>query len=81
MMIEKALNELKGKVIDYDVIHNGTIFALVKSKAGNYSIRQCFRNGNGEYQGWMVAKLFRKADEQMTRWDFEEMVSIARRHA
>lgn len=80
-MIEKALNEIKGKVIDYDVIHNGAILALVKSDAGNYSIKECFRKGNGEYQGWKVAKLLRKADEQMAKWDFEELVSIARRHA
>ncbi len=77
MTIEMLLNSIK-TIVDYDMIANGTVFALVKSDKGNYSIRQAFRNYYGEYNGFTVVKLLKNISEETAKLEFEDMISNLR---
>jgi hypothetical protein len=73
--IEKIMATIKGEVVDYDMISNGTLFVLVKSDKGNYSIRQAFRNIYGEYHGFNMVKMMRNVGREVAMMEFEEMMS------
>lgn len=73
--IERIMATVKGEVVDYDMISNGTLFVLVKSDKGIYSIRQAFRNIDGEYNGFKMVKMMRKAEREVAMMEFEEMMS------
>ena len=77
MTIEMLLSSIK-TIVDYDMIANGTVFALVKSDKGNYSIRQAFRNGYGEYNGFTVVRLLKNVSEEIAKIEFEDMISQIR---
>ena len=73
--IEKIMATIKGEVVDYDMISNGTLFVLVKSDKGNYSIRQAFKNIYGEYHGFNMVKMMRSVGREVAMMEFEEMMS------
>lgn len=74
MMIEQVLNSIKGQVIDYDMTNKGTLFVLVKSEKGNCSIRQAFRNGYGEYNGFTMVKMLRNMGTDVARMEFNDLM-------
>lgn len=76
MTVEKALNSIKGTIIDYNMDGRATLYVLVKSKAGKYSIRQAFRNAYGEYKGFQIVKLLGGKDENLAKLDFEELITV-----
>lgn len=77
MTIEMLLNSIK-TIVDYDMIANGTVFVLVKSDKGNYSIRQAFKNAYGDYKGFTVVKLLKNISEETAKLEFEDMISQIR---
>ena len=77
MNIEQALNSIAGQVLDYDLISNNTLFALVKSEKGNISIRQAFRNKYGAYNGFKMVKMI-KSGEELARLDFSDFIENLR---
>lgn len=78
-MIEliESLSNAARTVIDYDVVTNGTLFVLMKSKKGCYSIRQIFRNRYGEYNGFYIVRRMSKVDESIARMEFADYVEEA----
>lgn len=73
MTINEILNSVK-TVIDYDMNSRATLFVLVKSDKGNYSIRQAFRNIYGEYKGFTIVKLLRNKGEDVAKIEFENLM-------
>ena len=73
--IERLMATVKGDIVDYDMISNATLFVLVKSDKGNYSIRQAFRNIYGEYNGFIMVKMMRSVGREVAQMEFSEMMS------
>ena len=76
----EAFNNLESKgntVSDYYVTpKNHAIIALVKSKSGNFSLRQAFLLGSGDkYQGFKTFRLLNRMDESLAKMEFEFVVS------
>ena len=80
MLVEKALNNLKGTVIDYNMDCKQTLYALVKSEAGNYSIRQNFINAQGEYKSWYIVNLFGKISNDLAKLYFMDFMDKIYNH-
>lgn len=73
--IEKIMATIKGEVVDYDMTSKATLLVLVKSDKGVYSIRQAFRNSDGEYNGFKMVKMMRRAGREVAQMEFSELMS------
>jgi len=73
--IERIMATVKGQIVDYDMTSRATLFVLVKSDKGNYSIRQSFRNIYGEYNGFKMVKMMRSVGREVAQMEFSEMMS------
>ena len=78
MNTEQILNSVKGKVIDFDMTSNATIFALIESEKGNYSIRQAFRNVYGEYKCFKMVKMLSKMGKDVAELEFADFIANMR---
>ena len=76
MTVEQLLNSVK-TVVDYDMISNGTVFAVIRSEKGHCTIRQSLRNGDGGQQGFKVIKKLGNVDDELAKLELAELISQA----